>query len=90
MIHSGDRAALALEAGAKTRILPNRGRQNLDRDRAIELRVVRSIHRGHAAFAEGCFQSIFAELAADELAHSNLLEATIYFPHFPWCLRLAN
>jgi len=51
---------LALEALAR-RPVGDIGRQKLDRDSAIQLRINRAVNRAHAAFAEQLLESIHAD-----------------------------
>ena len=52
MIHCGQRARFTLEAREPFRIARERGGQHLERDVAMELRIVRAIHLAHAAGAD--------------------------------------
>ena len=61
MVQRGEHPRLALEAREPIRIARQRARQDLDRDVAPELRVVRAVHLTHAARAEQRLQVIPAE-----------------------------
>jgi hypothetical protein len=52
MVQGGERARFAIEARESIGILRQRGRQDLDRDFASELRVGRSINLAHPAGAD--------------------------------------
>ena len=61
VIQRGEHPRLALEAREPIRIARERARQDLDRDVASELRVVRPVDLAHAAGAEQRLQLISAE-----------------------------
>ena len=75
----GDRAGLALEAGARRFVRGEPGRQDLDRHLAIEREVARAVHLAHAPGAErrddlvraescaGCHQRLRSESPCDGL-----------------------
>src|SRR5262245_17741472 len=65
MVETGDRATLALEAGAEAWILIDGRRQDLDRNRPIELRMMRAVDRRHATFTETGLECIFTKSAPD-------------------------
>ena len=58
MVQRREHPRFALEAGEPIGIARERGWQNLDRDVAPELRVVRTVHFAHAARAEQRVQAI--------------------------------
>ena len=70
MVERGDGARLALEAGARIGIASDLGRQDLDRDRAIEARVAGSVDLAHAARADLGGHFIRAEASARTERHS--------------------
>ena len=61
VIQRGEHPRLALEAREPIRMARERARQDLDRDVAPELRVVRPVHLAHAAGAEQRLQLISAK-----------------------------
>ena len=61
VIQRGEHPRLALEAREAIRVARERAGQDLDRDVAPELRVVRLVHLAHAARAEQRLQLIAAE-----------------------------
>ena len=64
MIQRGERTSLLLEAGESVGILREEVGQYLDRDRTLELRVVRAIDLAHAARAEPGLDPKRTQLAA--------------------------
>ena len=64
MIQRGERTSLLLEAGESVGILREEVGQYLDRDRTLELRVVRAIDLAHSARAEPGLDPKRAQLAA--------------------------
>ena len=61
VVQAGDGPGFALEALAAFGVLATIGRQNLDRDGAVEARVVRPVDLAHAARAQGCQDLVGAE-----------------------------
>jgi hypothetical protein len=62
MIERGQNPRFALESGTALGILRNRRRQHFDRNFALELRVLGSIHLAHAARADFGFYAVPTEL----------------------------
>ena len=67
MVQRGEHPRFAVEARESIRMPRERRRQNLDRDVAPELRVVRTVHFAHAAGAEQRVQAIPADRPAGHL-----------------------
>src|SRR5712691_12152267 len=65
----GNRFGLPLQAHFQRRIGGKAGRQNLDRNRAVEPRIVRAIDFAHAASAEGSKDLVRAEFVACRERH---------------------
>jgi aryl-alcohol dehydrogenase-like predicted oxidoreductase len=65
LVERGERLRLALEACAPLRIVRERLGKDLDRDRAIELRVTRAINLAHAARANRRDDFLGAEAGSD-------------------------
>jgi len=72
MRERGDRARLALEAGAQVGIARDFRRKDLDRDGAIEPRVPRAIDLAHAAAAQRGEDLVGAESSAGSQGHVKL------------------
>ena len=69
MIQGGEHFRFALEARQPIGVGGERGRQDLDRDLALELRVGRPIHLAHAAFADRRGDVVDAEARAGSQGH---------------------
>jgi hypothetical protein len=64
MIERREDLRLAMKAREPIRIARERGRQNLQRDVAIQLRIARPIHLAHTAGADGGDDFIRSESSA--------------------------
>ena len=64
MIERRGRARLVLEPLAQVLVRPRRRAQHLQRDRPLQLRIVREIHLAHAADSEERADLVTAELGA--------------------------
>ena len=69
MVELRRRLGLLLEALDDLRVHRDIGRQNLDRDFALECQVVRQEHRAHSAFAEQPLDFVLAFDQALQLLH---------------------
>jgi len=69
VIQRGDRARLAVEALAELRVSSQRLGQHLDRDRAIEPRVARSVDLVHTASTQGRLDFVRAEARTGSKHH---------------------
>src|SRR5262249_36607602 len=67
---AGDGPGSAFEAVAQARVLGQVLGQDLDRDRAVEARVLRTVHLAHAASAETRQHFVRPELRAARQGHS--------------------
>ena len=70
MVQRGEDFRFTLKAGDSLRVCGERLRQDLDGDIAIELRVARSVHLAHAAFADVRGDFVNAEACAGGEGHS--------------------